>query len=83
MQAQAKAGATGQGVVAGDGVGLMLDCDIARTGTTACILSRLRSEVPIQRCDAALESGSIVLRTQDLESKVSGHFDSRTSRLCA
>ena len=75
--------ASGQGVVAGDGVGFILDCDIARAGTTACILRGLRSQVPIQRCDAAFELGSIVLRPQDLESKISGHFDSRTSRLCA
>ena len=75
--------ACGQGVVAGDGVGFFLDGDKARTGTTACILRGLRSEVPIQRRDAAFESGSIVLRPEDLKSKICGHFDSRTSRPCA
>jgi hypothetical protein len=61
----------------------MLDCDIARTGTTARILCGLRSEVLIQRCDAACKSGSLMLRPQDFKSKISGHLDSRTSRLCA
>jgi hypothetical protein len=74
--------ACGQDVVAGDGMAHILDCNAARIGTTASVLRGLRSEVPIQRGHTALESGSIVLRPQDLKSEISSHLESRTSRLC-